>query len=79
MNVDVWRALDWTLYGAVHGAVGDEVWRSVNVDVDVNLGVGRVVLEVVRGAVWGATGSHLEHHALQDFLCVTRVGAEEEG
>lgn len=54
-NVTVWRALDWTLYGAVHGAVGDEVWRSVNVDVDVNLGVGRVVLEVVRGA----TGSPL--------------------
>ena len=71
----VWRALDWTLYGAVHGAVGDEVWRSVNVDVDVNLGVGRVVLEVVRGA----TGSHLEHPALQDFLRATRVGAEEEG
>lgn len=63
-NVTVWRALDWTLYGAVHGAVDDEVWRSVDVDVDVNLGVGRVVLEVVRGA----TGSPLEHPALQDFL-----------
>ena len=69
------RTAYWDVNRAVHGAVGDEVWWSVNVDVDVNLGVGGVV----RGAVWGATGSHLEHHALQDFLRVTRVGAEEEG
>lgn len=62
MDVTVWRTLDWALYDAVRWAADDDVWRSVNVDV--NLGVGRVVLEVVRGA----TGSHLEHHALQDFL-----------
>ena len=64
MDVTVWRTLNWALYDAVRWAADDDVWRSVNVDVDVNLGVGRVVLEVVRGA----TGSHLEHHALQDFL-----------
>jgi len=56
-------AVRWAVYGAVDEAVDEDVWGAVNVDVDVNLGVGRVV----DNAVYWAMGEP-KHPALQDFL-----------